>query len=65
MIPIIYHGSLTSQHGRGGLIGSQGSRYILMSVHGKEMVNVRRESFTILDDDPENAKFEELILHMA
>jgi hypothetical protein len=58
MIPVIYHGSLTSEHGRGKLIGSHGTRYILESINGNEMINVHRESFTILDDDLDNQKLE-------
>ena len=52
MIPVIYHGSITSQHGRGYLTGTSGpDRYTLVTVYDHRLVNVRRESFTILDDD--------------
>jgi len=65
MIPIIYHGSIASQHGRGYLTGTSGpERYIILTVFDHRLINVRRESFTILDDDlrvPE----EEIVLNLA
>jgi hypothetical protein len=63
MIPVIYHGSLKSEHGRGELTGSNGSRYMITSCNDHPLINVRRESFTIIDENPANAELEELHLN--
>lgn len=56
-IPVNYHGSVKEGHGLGLLLGcdpDKADRFIVR-VSGGDLVHVRRESFTIIDDDPANA----------
>jgi len=53
-IVIRYHGSVTQAHGIGLLIGIDGDDRYHLRVPSGDLHNTRRESFTILDDDPNN-----------
>jgi len=57
-MPVIYHGSIREAHGPGVLVATDGNRYHLRVACG-DLFRVRRESFTIVDDDPENAALAE------
>lgn len=61
LIRVLYHGSVRECHGLALLVGidpDHEDRYVLRSLRGP-LTRVRRESFTILDDDPENAALDD------
>lgn len=64
---VYYHGSHKNAHGLGTLVGAGDNNLYLGHYHihtdkGHHLYYARRESFTILDDDVENAELESLHL---